>query len=93
MKLINQAKKFGTVVTASGALALAGAFPSMAASTGSTGTLSDTLNTFSSVFEWFLKEGGLLLSWMLDKPIILLSLSVFFVGAVIGVLGRIYNSF
>ena len=34
-----------------------------------------------------------LLSWMLDKPIILLSLAVFFVGAVVGVLARIYGSF
>jgi hypothetical protein len=30
---------------------------------------------------------------MLGKPIILLSLSVFFVGAVVGVLARIYSSF
>ena len=56
-------------------------------------TLSDTLTTFSEVFAWFLKEGGNLLSWMLDKPIILLSLAVFFVGAVVGVLARIYGSF
>ena len=58
-----------------------------------TGTLAETLDVFSDVFTWFLKEGGNLLAWMLGKPIILLSLSVFFVGAVVGMLARIYSSF
>lgn len=52
-----------------------------------------TLKIFSEVFAWFLKEGGTLLGWMLDKPIILLSLSIFFVGAVVSMLSRIYNAF
>lgn len=63
------------------------------ASGGSSASLSDTLNIFSEVFAWFLQEGGNLLSWMLDKPIILLSLAIFFVGAVVGMLSRIYSSF
>lgn len=56
-------------------------------------SLTDTLATFTEVFNWFLASGGDLLSWMLDKPIILLSLAIFFVGAVVGVLARIYSSF
>ena len=64
--------------------------PAYASSGGTTtGTLAETLDVFSDVFAWFLKEGGNLLAW----PIILLSLSVFFVGAVVGVLARIYSSF
>lgn len=58
-----------------------------------TATLSGTLSIFTEVFQWFLTSGGELLSWMLDKPIILCSLAVFFVGAVVGMLSRIYNAF
>lgn len=68
------------------------AFPAFASST-ETASLTDTLTIFSEVFSWFLKEGANLLNWMLDKPIILLSLAIFFVGAVISVLARIYSSF
>lgn len=95
MKLLNSVRRYGAVPIASGLATVAlpmTAFASEGGS-GSTATLTDTLTTFSEVFSWFLKEGGNLLSWMLDKPIILLSLSVFFVGAVVGILGRIYSSF
>lgn len=69
------------------------AVPAYASSGSEAGTLADTLSTFSDVFAWFLEEGGNLLSWMLDKPIILLSLAIFFCGAVVGMLSRVYNSF
>ena len=69
------------------------AFASGSSPTPSAASLSDTLETFTEVFEWFLASGGDLLAWMLDKPIILLSLAIFFVGAVVGVLARIYSSF
>lgn len=65
----------------------------LASSGSDSASLTDTLDIFSEVFAWFLQEGGNLLSWMLDKPIILLSLAIFFVGAVVGVLSRIYGSF
>lgn len=65
----------------------------LASSSSDSASLTDTLDIFSEVFAWFLQEGGNLLSWMLDKPIILLSLAIFFVGAVVGVLSRIYGSF
>lgn len=67
--------------------------PVYASASPSEASLSDTLGIFSEVFAWFLEEGANLLAWMLDKPIILLSLSIFFVGAVVGVLARIYSSF
>lgn len=92
MKLKNAIKKYRAVPVATGLMSCAVCFPAFAADAGA-GTLSDTLKTFSDVFAWFLQEGAALLSWMLDKPIILLSLAVFFVGSVIGVLSRIYSSF
>lgn len=92
LKLKNAIKKYRAVPVAAGLMSIG--MPATAfASEASGGTLSDTLTTFSEVFAWFLKEGANLLSWMLDKPIILLSLAVFFVGSVIGVLSRIYGSF
>lgn len=69
------------------------AIPAYASSGSDSASLTDTLDIFSEVFAWFMQEGGNLLSWMLDKPIILLSLSIFFVGAVVGMLSRIYSSF
>lgn len=88
MKIRNCVKRYGYVPMTCGVTALA-AFPSYAAGESLTGTLS----IFTEVFQWFLKEGANLLTWMLDKPIILLSLSIFFVGAVVGMLSRIYNAF
>lgn len=85
-------KKYALVpATAVSSVALS--VPAFASSSGTTATLTDTLKTFSDVFAWFLKQGSDLLTWMLDKPIILLSLSIFFVGAVVGMLSRIYNAF
>lgn len=84
--------KVAVVSGSTGIVTVASAFPAMASETG-TGTITGTLSIFTEVFAWFLDQGALLLSWMLDKPIILLSLAIFFVGAVIGVLSRIYNAF
>lgn len=80
---------FGMTFGATGVTALA----SGGGGGSSAASLTDTLATFTEVFEWFLASGGDLLAWMLDKPIILLSLAIFFVGAVVGVLARIYSSF
>lgn len=91
MKFKNAVQRYGAVPCAAGLMTVGTAFPALAAE--GDGTLTETLSIFSEVFSWFLKEGGNLLSWMLGKPIILLSLSVFFVGAVVGMLSRIYSSF
>lgn len=90
MKFLRSIRRYGAIPVASGIMAVGTAFPAFAADTGS---LAGTLSIFSEVFGWFLQEGGNLLSWMLDKPIILLSLAIFFVGSVVGVLSRIYSSF
>lgn len=92
MKLKNAVMKYRAIPVAAG-LASVGLPMTAFAADATPGTLTDTLTIFSEVFAWFLQEGGNLLSWMLGKPIILLSLAVFFVGAVVGVLSRIYSSF
>ena len=85
-------QKYRALPVATGLMTVVPAFPAMAADTG-TGTLTGTLAIFSEVFAWFLEEGANLLSWMLDKPIILCSLAIFFAGSVIGILKRVYNAF
>ena len=58
---------------------------------GGTATITDMLNIFSQLFAWILKEGAILLSWMLDKPILMISMGLFFCGAIIAFLLRIYH--
>lgn len=91
MKFMNATRKYAVVPMSVGTSCLMAA--PVFASESEPASLTDTLTTFSSVFAWFLERGGDLLSWMLDKPIILLALSIFFVGAVVGMLSRIYNAF
>lgn len=84
--------KYAVASAAVAPVSVLAATPAFAETPG-TATLSGTLSIFTEVFQWFLTSGGELLSWMLDKPIILCSLAVFFVGAVVGMLSRIYNAF
>ena len=84
LKLKNAVRRYGAVPCAAGVMSVGMAFPAFATEPGtSSGSLTDTLKIFSEVMAWFLKEGGTLL----------LSLAIFFVGSVIGVLSRIYSSF
>lgn len=57
-----------------------------------TGTITDMLGIFSQLFAWILDEGATLLGWMLDKPILMISMGLFFCGAIIAFLMRIYHS-
>lgn len=58
---------------------------------GSPGTLDGMLAIFTKVFAWILQEGAVLVTWMLDKPIILATLALFFCGAIIAFVGRIFS--
>lgn len=62
------------------------------ANSGSTATIDDMLGIFSKLFAWILKEGAILLNWMLDKPILMIAMGLFFCGAIIAFLMRIYHS-
>lgn len=74
-------------------LSVGAALPAYAADTGTTtGTISDMLDIFSQLFAWILEEGATLLTWMLDKPILMISMGLFFCGAIIAFLMRIYHS-
>lgn len=58
---------------------------------GSPGSLDGMLAIFTKVFAWILQEGAVLVTWMLDKPIILATMSLFFCGAIIAFVGRIFS--
>lgn len=92
MKIRNAAKKYFLAVPVSSAMVLAASFPAFAAGEGTTGTITDMLGIFSQLFAWILDEGATLLSWMLDKPILMISMGLFFCGAIIAFLMRIYRS-
>ena len=49
--------------------------------------MTELLTAFTTVAAWFWKEIGLLLTWILDQPILLLSMSLFFIGAIVSVRG------
>lgn len=75
-----------------GVLTVVPAFPSLASSTEASGTITDMLGIFSQLFAWILEEGATLLTWMLNKPILMISMGLFFCGAIIAFLMRIYHS-
>lgn len=94
MKFMNSVKRYGAVPCATGVMAVVPAMPVLASDTGatSTGTIMDMLEIFSQLFAWILDEGATLLTWMLDKPILMISMGLFFCGAIIAFLMRIYHS-
>lgn len=93
-KFRNSIKKYGCVPCAAGLASVGMAFPALASETPtpSDGTITDMLDIFSQLMAWILEEGATLLTWMLDKPILMISMGLFFCGAIIAFLMRIYHS-
>ncbi len=93
MKFRNCFMKYRVVPVAC-SMSVAAAFPAFAtgAEPVSGGSITDMLGIFSQLFAWILEEGATLLSWMLDKPILMISMGLFFCGAIIAFLMRIYHS-
>ena len=54
--------------------------------------MAELLGSFTTVAAWFWKEIGLLLTWILDQPILLLSMSLFFIGAIVSFFIRVFHS-
>lgn len=54
--------------------------------------MTELLTSFSSVSAWMWKEVGLLLTWVMSQPILLLAMSLFFVGAIVSYFIRIFHS-
>lgn len=81
-------------VAGSSALAVvASAFPAFAeGSTTGASTMSILLGSFTEVAAWMWKEIGLLLTWILEQPILLLSMSLFFIGAIVSFFIRVFHS-
>ena len=80
-------------VAGSSALAVvASAFPVFAEEPGGASSISTLLGSFTEVAAWMWKEIGLLLTWILDQPILLLSMSLFFIGAIVSFFIRVFHS-
>lgn len=92
LKYVNSIKRYGAVPAAAGLMTVVPAFPVWASEAGTSGTITDMLEIFSQLFAWILEEGATLLGWMLDKPILMISMGLFFCGAIIAFLMRIYHS-
>lgn len=67
------------------------AVPAFASESGGKG-MTSLLGSFTEVAAWMWKEIGLLLTWILSQPILLLSMSLFFVGAVVAFFIRVFHS-
>lgn len=50
------------------------------------------LDNFSSVGAWMLSEIGYFMGFLLDEPILLLAMSLFFVGAIIAFFIHVFHS-
>ena len=80
-------------VAGSSALAVvASAFPAFAEGPTTPSSMSTLLGSFTEVAAWMWKEIGLLLTWILGQPILLLSMSLFFVGAIVSFFIRVFHS-
>lgn len=80
-------------VAGSSALAVvASAFPAFAESPTTPSSMSTLLGSFTGVAAWMWKEIGLLLTWILGQPILLLSMSLFFIGAIVSFFIRVFHS-
>ncbi len=75
-----------------GMFAILFAVPVYATDSGTTPKMSDLLSSFTTVAAWFWKEIGLLLAWILNQPILLLAMSLFFVGAIVSFFIRVFHS-
>lgn len=91
MKLRNAVKKYRAVPCATGLMTVAFASPAFAADAGGAG-LTSLLSTFTQIAAWMWSEIGLLLTWILNQPILLMAMSLFFVGAIVSFFIRVFHS-
>nr|DAF65732.1 MAG TPA: hypothetical protein [Inoviridae sp.] len=66
-------------------------FPAFAAE-GDTPGMTSLLGSFTDVAAWMWVEIGKLLTWILGQPILLLAMSLFFVGAIVSFFIRVFHS-
>lgn len=93
MKFFTSIRRYGAVPFAAGVCSASLCFPSFAAEgAASTGDFTGLLTIFSQVSAWMWKEIGLLLTWILSQPILMLAMSLFFIGAIVAFFMRVYHS-
>lgn len=90
MKFWKRVKKCRAVLAASGLMSVVFASPAFAADAG--GGMTSLLASFTQVAAWMWSEIGLLLTWILNQPILLLAMSLFFVGAIVSFFIRVFHS-
>lgn len=54
--------------------------------------VSGMLSTFTTVQAWILSEIGLLVTWIVSQPVLMVAMSLFFCGAIISFFIRIFHS-
>lgn len=93
MKIRSAIQKYGAVPCATGVMSVGFSFPALAAGeTGGGAGMTSLLGSFTEVAAWMWSEIGLLLSWILNQPILLLAMSLFFVGAIVSFFIRVFHS-
>ena len=80
------------VSISSALMSLCFAVPAFASESGGSAGMTSLLSSFTQVAAWMWKEIGLLLTWILSQPILLLSMSLFFVGAIVAFFIRVFHS-
>lgn len=92
-KLSTWVQNHKLAVTSGGAafMTVASAVPALAAD-GDSASVSTLLGVFSDLAAWTWKEVGLLLTFILSQPILMISMGIFFVGLIIAMFIRIYHS-
>lgn len=96
MKFFKSLKKYRSIPVATGCFSLAGVVPAFAdvgagAGSGAAG-LTDLLSVFTQIAAWTWSEVGLLLTWILNQPILLMAMSLFFIGAIVSFFIRVFHS-
>lgn len=92
MKFFKSLKKYRAIPVVTGCFSLAGVVPAFAAdASGGTG-LTDLLSVFTQIAAWMWSEIGLLLTWILNQPILLMAMSLFFIGAIVSFFIRVFHS-
>ena len=66
-------------------------FPAFASDASPAG-MTPLLGSFPEVAAWMWAEIGKLLTWVLGQPILLLAMSLFFVGAIVSFFIRVFHS-
>lgn len=91
MKFRKSLLKYRAIPVVSGLMSFA--VPGLAfAAEGDSAGMTSLLGSFTQVAAWMWSEIGLLLTWILNQPILLLAMSLFFVGAIVSFFIRVFHS-